>query len=66
MDVINQLVRSTSTQFSNNILNSGLECGISKDITDADGKRVFLKARTDITDKIRIKLNNLQKEGIIG
>ena len=55
MDVINQLVRSTSTQFSNNILNSGLECGISKDITDADGKRVFLKARTDITDKIRLE-----------
>jgi hypothetical protein len=66
MDVINQLVRSTSTQFSNNILNSGLECGISKDITDADGKRVFVKAGTDITDKIRIKLNNLQKEGVIG
>ena len=64
--IINQLVKNTSEQFSSNILNSGIKCGISKDITDPQGKRVFLKAGTEITDKIRIKLNNLKKEGIIG
>jgi hypothetical protein len=63
---INQLVKETSKQFTANILNSGVECGISKDITDTKGKRVFLRAGTEITDKIRLKLNNLKNEGIIG
>jgi hypothetical protein len=61
----NQIVKDTSEQFVDNIINSGVECGISKDITDAEGKRVFLKAGTEITDKIRIKLNTLKEEGII-
>ena len=64
--IINQLVKDTAKQFSSNILNSGVQCGINKDITDPQGNRVFLKAGTEITDKIRIKLNNLKKEGIIG
>ncbi|TWX52232.1 hypothetical protein [Colwellia hornerae] len=66
MNIINQLVKETSKQFSTNILNSGMEYGINKDITDPQGKRVFLKAGTEITDKIREKLTSLQKEGIIG
>ena len=64
--ITNQLVKDTAKQFSSNILNSGVQCGINKDITDPQGNRVFLKAGTEITDKIRIKLNNLKKEGIIG
>jgi hypothetical protein len=63
---INQLVNETSKQFSSNILNSGVKCGLTKDITDPEGKRVFLKAGTEITDKIRLKLKNLKKEGKIG
>ncbi len=66
MKVINPLVKETSRQYQCNILSSGIECGISKDITDPEGKRVFLKAGTEITDKIRIKLNHLKKSGVIG
>jgi hypothetical protein len=66
VEVINQLVKKTSKQFTTHILNSGIKCGISKDITDPQGKRVFLKAGTEITDKIKIRLDNLQKEGVIG
>ncbi len=65
MEVMSLLIKSTSKQYSENILNSGVECGISHDITDPEGKRVFLKAGTEITDQIRIKLNNLKKEGVI-
>jgi hypothetical protein len=65
VQVTNQLIKETSKQFSTHILNSGMECGISQDITDPQGKRVFLKAGTEITEKIRLKLTNLQQEGII-
>ena len=59
-------MKDTSNQFTCNILNSGVDCGISKDITDPEGKRVFLKAGTEITDKIRIKLDKLKQKGVIG
>jgi hypothetical protein len=65
MKAISHLVKETSKQFTSNILNSGIECDISKDITDPEGKRVFLKAGTQITDKIRLKLNNLKQKGVI-
>jgi len=64
--LINQLIKDTSNQFTCNILNSGVECGISKDITDPEGKRVFLKAGTEITEKIRLKLDKLKQKGVIG
>ena len=66
MKEINKLIEDTSYQFTCNILNSGVECGISKDITDPEGKRVFVKAGTEITDKIRVKLDKLKQKGIIG
>ena len=59
-------MKDTSKQFTSNILNSGVECGINKDITDPDGKRVFVKAGTKITDKIRLKLDKLKQKGVIG
>jgi hypothetical protein len=64
--VTHQLMKDTSNQFTSNILNSGVECGINKDITDPEGKRIFVKAGTEITDKIRLKLDKLKQKGVIG
>jgi len=60
--VIDQFFKDTSKQFSANIINSGVAFDLSRDITDPAGKRVFLKAGTEVTDSIRLKLNNLKNE----
>ena len=59
-------MKDTSNQFTSNILNSGMKCGINRDITDPEGKRIFVKAGTEITDKIRLKLEKLKQKGVIG
>ena len=59
------LLKETSKIFLQNIVKSGIECGLRNDITSHDGSKIFLKAGTKITPAIEEKLQLLQLKGVI-
>lgn len=61
----NSFLTKTKTAYTNNIIISGVKCGLGQDILSKDGKKVFLKAGTPITKKISEKINQLHQNGVI-
>jgi len=59
------LLDATFSMYKENIDSSGLQCGLGQDITSKDKKKIFLKAGTPLTEKIKNQIEQLKKEGII-
>lgn len=61
----NHLLNSTFSTYKKNITDADIECGLGKDITSKDKKKIFLKAGTPITEKINEQILQLKADGII-
>lgn len=59
------LLDSTFCHYKKNIDLSGVACGLGQDIISKDKKKIFLKAGTSLTEKIKEQMLYLEKNGVI-
>lgn len=59
------LLSKTSASYATNVKQSGIKYGANQNITNKSGSKIFVTAGTLITDKIRIKLDKLEDQGVI-
>lgn len=59
------ILNSTFGKYKENIDQSGIQCGLGKDIVSKDNEKIFLKAGTPVTEKINAQIQQLKADGVI-